>query len=174
MNTPNWTSPEDADAEHLADEQVARQHRRQDDLDHPALLLLDHPGKDREAEREHTDEDQHRGDVGDQELGLAPSAAVLSRATVGGACAAASVVGSTPALTQHRVHAQPGDGTADERPGSCGSASLWNATSPAFDRSAGTTTRAATFSSPERLLPGGTVGERDDRDVLVEQPRRSF
>ena len=61
---------EDADAEDLAHQQVAGADGGEDDLDDPALLLLDDAGQDREAEAEDADEDEHRPDVGDQEAGL--------------------------------------------------------------------------------------------------------
>ncbi len=61
---------EDADAQDLAHQQVAGADGGEDDLDDPALLLLDDAGQDREAEAEDADEDEHRPDVGDQEAGL--------------------------------------------------------------------------------------------------------
>ena len=73
---------EDADAEHLAHEQVARPDRRQDDLHDPALLLLDDPGQHREAETEDADEDQHGPDVGEEEARLRRRSP--GRAAVGG------------------------------------------------------------------------------------------
>ena len=71
-------------------------------------------------------------------------------------------------LTQHRVHAQPCDGTGDD----------------ALDRGIGLLVEhdlarvrqvgrndheGGDLLVAERLLPGGTVGERDNRHVLVEQ-----
>ena len=53
--------------EDLAHEQVARADGREDDLDDPALLLLDDAGQHREPEAEDADEDQHGADVGEQE-----------------------------------------------------------------------------------------------------------
>src|SRR4029079_5963213 len=61
---------EDADAEDLAHQQVTRPDGREDDLDDPTLLLLDHTGQHREAEAEDADQDQHGADVREQEAGL--------------------------------------------------------------------------------------------------------
>ena len=59
-----------ADPEDLAHQQVARPDGRQDDLDDPALLLLDDAGQDAVAEGEDADEDEDRPDVGEQEARL--------------------------------------------------------------------------------------------------------
>ena len=70
MNTASWTIPRTPIPRTLP---ISRSRARtvdEDDLDDPALLLLDDAGQDREAEAEDADEDQDRPDVGDQELRL--------------------------------------------------------------------------------------------------------
>ena len=69
-NTASWTMPRTPIPRTLPISRSRGADGRQDDLDDPALLLLDDAGQDREAEAEDADEDQDRADVGDEELRL--------------------------------------------------------------------------------------------------------
>ena len=87
----------------------------------------------------------------------APSSGGSIARTVGGACAPASVVGSTPASPRTAFTRSPA--TAFETmPWIVGSASSWNTSSPAFDRSAGTTTSASTCSAASAVAPASRSG----------------
>ena len=76
--------PEDADAEHLPDEQVARLDGRQHDLDDAALLLLDDAGQDPRPEREDRDEQEDHADVREQERRVPVRVGRLELRTAGG------------------------------------------------------------------------------------------
>ena len=68
--TTSWTTPRTPMPRTLPISRSRGPDGREDDLDDPALLLLDDAGQDREAEAEDADEDQHGADVGDQEARL--------------------------------------------------------------------------------------------------------
>ena len=106
--------PEDADAEDLAHQQVARPDGREDDLDDPALLLLDDAGQDREPEAEDADEDQDGPDVGDEEARLVVLGLRLDRGhrrrLLGGRERRLVDI----ARTEHRLDAQRGRRAGDE------------------------------------------------------------
>ena len=172
MNTASWTIPRTPIPRTLPISRSRGADRREDDLDDPALLLLDDAGQDREAEAEDADEDQDRADVGDEELrlvllGLRPGATSVS----GGRCASASAAWST--LLAPR--------TAWTRSATVAAAMTWAVAwsgcrltriSPGPDRSAGIVDDDLGAAVVEGRVGGRRVGVGRDRDLVVEALRR--
>ena len=134
------------------------------------LCFLDDAGEHREAEREHADEDQHRGDVGDQELRLRALLRRFDRADGRRRPAAASVVGSTPASPRTAFTRSPR--RRRRRPGSSGQLRGTRARRHSTGRPVRQGgPRPARRRVPARSNDPGT----HDLDVLVEQlGRRSI
>ncbi len=69
--------PDRADAEDLAEHQLERPHRRDDDLDDPRALLLEHAAHHVDAVHQHRHVDDQHQEIGEQE-GLALVASLLA------------------------------------------------------------------------------------------------
>ena len=155
--------------EDLAHQQVARADRREDDLDDPALLLLDDAGQHREPEAEDADEDEHGADVGEQEARARPPRSA-------GRAHRPSVPAGRPASSPGETSASAS--TACMRSATTDAVTSWVTTwSGSFveaDRPRRRTGRPARRRPPRPARPrarpraGGRVGVRHDLDLAVE------
>ena len=160
---------EDADPEDLAHQQVARADRREDDLDDPALLLLDDARQDREAEAEDADEDQHGADVGEQEArARRPRSAGRATSTAGACWAARNSAGETSASASRPCVRSPTTAAVTSW------VTNWSRLLVEADGLPARTGRPARRRRPRRLRPssafcgGRLVGEGHDLDLAVE------